>query len=93
MNEDEKTVRRKEMDQKRAELLSLENEAAIDEKIDEETLNKKIGDLTVQEFLDIISKTSVTPDNKDIFTSTMEMMKDNPSLMKNMMGLMGNMRF
>ena len=94
MNEDEKTKRREELDKRRNELLSLENEVALDEKIDEETLNKKIGDLTVKEFLEVISKTTGgTSNNSDIFSSTMEMMQNNPALMKNMMGLMGNMRF
>ena len=94
MNDEEKAQRRLEMDKKREELLTLENEVAIDEKIGEDTLNKKIGDLTVKEFLGVISKTTGGASNSgDILSSTMEMMKSNPDLMKNMMGLMGNMRF
>ena len=94
MNDEEKAQRRLEMDEKRKELLTLENEVAIDEKIGEDTLNKKVGDLTVKEFLDVITKTTGgASDTSDIFSSTMAMMKDNPNLMKTMMGMMGNLKF
>ena len=88
MNDEEKERRREELRKKSEE---IQNELDETTAIDEETLNRKIGDLTVGEFLEIFSSTGGTSgvpqmgDMGDMMKMSMDLMKNNPDMIKQMM--------
>ena len=94
MDDEEKEKRRVEL---RKKLEDVQNELDATDTIDEETLNKKIGDLTVGEFLEILGSTggggtcAIPPMGNmgDMMKMSMDMIKNNPDMMRQMMKMFG----
>ena len=71
---------------------------AMEEEVSDEMLNRKLGDLTVKEYLEIVGASSSTcampgGDMGDMMKSSMDMMMKNPSMMKNMMKMITGQRY
>ena len=98
-NETKKDEIRKSLSDKIAKRNELDAEIEVAEKLDDEVLQKKLTELTVGEFLDILGKGSTSVGGLGelgdvggmggLMESTMKMMENNPSMFKNMMKMMG----
>ena len=95
-NETKKDEIRKSLADKIAKRNELDAEIEVAEKLDDEVLQKKLTELTVGEFLDILGRGSTCAggmggmgDINGIMETTMKMMQENPSMMKNMLKMVG----
>ena len=96
-NETKKDEIRKSLADKIAKRNELDAEIEVAEKLDDEVLQKKLTELTVGEFLDILGRGSTCGaggmgglgDMSGVMETTMKMMQENPSMMKNMLKMVG----
>ena len=96
MTPEEKVKRMEDLQMKKE---KAESEmVAIGEELSDELLNKKLIDLTVKEYLEIVggsSNTCAMPggDMGDVMKNSMDMMMKDPNMMKNMMKMITGQRF
>ena len=97
MTPEEKVERMKNLQQQKE---SAETELdTMKEEVSSEILDKKLVDLTVREYLEIVGSTSsncAMPSGEgmgDMMKNSMDMMMNNPAMMKNMMKMITGQRY
>lgn len=99
MTPEEKKARIEELRKQKVDLKDVENLTAEDI-IDEETLNKKVSDLTVKEFLDVLDKANglggmdlFGGDMGSMMEMSMKMVQEHPEILKEMMKMFTGRRY
>jgi len=99
MTPEEKKARIEELRKQKVDLKDGENLTAEDI-IDEEILNRKITDLTVKEFLDVLDKAGglggmdiFGGDVNSMLDMSMKMVQEHPEILKEMMKLFSGRRY
>jgi hypothetical protein len=94
MTPEEKAKRMEDLKKKRE---SVENElTAMETELSDEILAKKLGDLTVKEFLEVIGETNAMPiggDMAEMMKASMDMLTKNPAMAKNLMKMFTGQRY
>jgi hypothetical protein len=96
MTPEEKAKRMEDLKKKRE---SVENElSAMETELSDEILSKKLGDLTVKEYLEVISGTNTCAmpaggDMGEMMKASMDMLTKNPAMAKNLMKMFTGQRY
>jgi hypothetical protein len=94
MTPEEKAKRMEDLKKKRE---NVENElTAMETELSDEILSRKLGDLTVKEFLEIIDGTNAIPtggDMGEMMKASMDMLTKNPAMAKSLMKMFTGQRY